>query len=58
MKTSDKLRLLADKLNNMWGRSPDADLIREAAAELDAEETTNETPETPARGRGRPRKDA
>jgi hypothetical protein len=34
---SERLSLLADKLNVMWGGSPDADLIREASAALKVE---------------------
>jgi hypothetical protein len=50
MKTSDKLRFLADKLNNMWGKSPDADLIRQAADEMDAaSETPAEEPKAPTK---------
>ncbi len=32
-----RLRALADKLNQMWGKSPDADLIREGARAIDAD---------------------
>lgn len=52
METVHALRKLADKLNNMWGRSPDADLIRKAAMELEEVHTpTEESVEAPKRGR-------
>lgn len=51
-------RMLADKLNVMWGKHPDADLIREMADEIERldqgpQETPVADPEVPVAKKAR-----
>lgn len=47
--TAEQLRLFADKLNVMWGASPDANLLRKAADELENPPVV--VPATPKKGK-------
>lgn len=55
-----KLQNLANKLRQMWGQNPDADLIEEAAAlltpEAEAVEPQDPAP-APAKGKKTPKKE-
>lgn len=47
----DRLSALADKMNAMYGRNPDADLVREAKGRLvELEEKTKTKRGRPAKG--------